>query len=244
MDTKNIAPNLDDFERRAAKYAPVAAGLDTLYPRKSWKHDPDWTGMDELVSCILSQSTTDANRDRGFAALKARYASWEEVHHAETDALIDTIRPAGLANSKGPRIQAVLERIREEHGAYDIDFLATMPLEEAKAWLTSLPGVGPKTAAIVLCFGYNRPAFPVDTHVLRVGKRLGFLPDKANADKAHAIMEAIVPPEDYYHFHLQMIYHGRALCKARTPQCGQCPLADHCDYFQATQKAAVSEDHE
>jgi endonuclease-3 len=188
--------------------------------------------MDELVSCILSQSTTDANRDRGFAALKARYPDWAAVQHAPPEELIDVIRPAGLANSKGPRIQGALAQIYAERGAYNLDFLQHLTAAEAKAWLTRLPGVGPKTAAIVLCFAYGMPAFPVDTHVHRVGIRLGFLPPKISADDAHPVMEAIVPPAEYYPFHLQMIYHGRALCQARRPLCEQCPLQAQCDYFR------------
>lgn len=217
------------------KYPTVAAELEARYGRKTFKpHD----GMDELVSCILSQSTTDANRDRGFAALKARYADWAAVHHAPTEEVIDTIRPAGLANSKGPRIQQALAQIYAERGEYKIDFLQEMTPDEAKAWLTRLPGVGPKTAAIVLCFGYGMPAFPVDTHVHRVGKRIGFLPEKISADDAHPMMEAIVPPEAYYAFHLQMIYHGRAVCQARRPLCEQCPITAVCDYYQQTSRTS------
>jgi len=224
-----------DMEQARQKYPTVAAELEARYGRKTFKpHD----GMDELVSCILSQSTTDANRDRGFEALQARYADWAAVHHAPTEEVIDTIRPAGLANSKGPRIQQALAQIYAERGEYNIDFLQEMTPDEAKAWLTRLPGVGPKTAAIVLCFGYGMPAFPVDTHVHRVGKRIGFLPEKISADDAHPMMEAIVPPEEYYAFHLQMIYHGRAVCQARRPLCEQCPITAVCDYYQQTSRTS------
>jgi endonuclease III len=230
-------PRIDPLENLAAlqeRYPPIAAALGKEYGVKPFKpHD----GMDELISCILSQSTTDANRDRGFAALKAKYPDWAAAHHAPRAEFIDTIRPAGLANSKGPRIQGALARIHAERGAYNIDFLRDLPVDEAKAWLTSLPGVGPKTAAIVLCFGYGRPAFPVDTHVHRVGRRIGFLPDKISADDAHPVMEAIVPPEAYYPFHLQMIYHGRAICHARRPECERCPIRQFCDYYHVTQGA-------
>lgn len=226
-----MPPKLDNLERARAKYAPVAHALEALYGRKTFKpHD----GMDELISCILSQSTTDANRDRGFAALKARYSDWAQVHHAPTAELIEVIRPAGLANSKAPRIQATLARIYAERGEYNIDFLQQLSPEEAKAWLTRLHGVGPKTAAIVLCFGYGMPAFPVDTHVHRVGIRIGFLPAKISADDAHPVMEALVPPSEYYAFHLQMIYHGRAICNARSPKCEACPIQAYCDYYRQT----------
>jgi len=221
---------ITDLERRRAKYPAVAPALEQLHGRKTFKpHD----GMDELVSCILSQNTTDANRDRAFDALKARYATWQDVVDAPEDELIDVIRPAGLANSKGPNIQAALRVIHERAGAYNIDMLTGMEPQEAIDWLLSLPGVGRKTASIVLCFGYGMPAFPVDTHVLRVGARIGFLPEKISADNAHVVMEAIVPPPEYYPFHLQLIYHGRRVCRARGPLCSQCPVTAHCDYFEA-----------
>lgn len=235
MDTQNHTSSIDDFERRQAKYAPVSAALRELYGGLEWRAGQD--GMDELISCILSQNTSDINRDRGFAALKARYPTWEAVRDAPTPELIETIRPAGLANQKAPRIQQVLRRIEAERGAFNIDFLAGMPIDEAKAWLTSLGGVGPKTAAIVLCFAYNRAAFPVDTHVHRVGQRIGLLPQGISADKAHDVMEAITPPEAYYEFHINLIRHGREICQARRPQCERCPLTEYCDYYADVMKS-------
>ncbi|MBZ0296747.1 MAG: endonuclease III, partial [Anaerolineae bacterium] len=174
---------IDDFERRKAKYEPVALALGELYGTPLWRKDTP--AMDELVSCILSQNTSDTNRDRGFDALKMRYPNWQAVIDAPLDELIDTIRPAGLSRQKAPRIQAILEYILAERGEFNIDFLEDLPLDEAKAWLTALNGIGPKTAAIVLCFSFNRPAFPVDTHVHRVGQRIGLLPEGISADKAH-----------------------------------------------------------
>lgn len=229
-----------DLDQRRAKYPPIAAALAAYHGRKTFKpHD----GMDELVSCILSQNTTDANRDRAFEALKSRYPTWEAVVQADPAELIETIRPAGLANSKGPNIQAALRAIYEQRGEYNIDFLTELPPSEALAWLLKLPGVGRKTASIVLCFGYGMPAFPVDTHVLRVGQRIGFLPPRINADNAHLVMEAIVPPEDYYSFHLQLIYHGRRVCKARAPLCSLCPIQQWCDYYQSGE-AAINNDEQ
>ncbi|MAS37573.1 MAG: DNA lyase [Anaerolineaceae bacterium] len=224
------AQMIDDFERRQAKYRPVAVALADLHGQPQWrKNTPP---MDELVSCILSQNTNDTNRDRGFDALKAKYPDWQAVVDAPTRELTDTIRVAGLANQKAPRIQEVLRIIQAEQGDFDIDFLNELPIDEAKAWLTQLPGVGPKTAAIVLCFAFGRPAFPVDTHVHRVSTRIGFLPPKVTADKAHPMMEAIVPPEDYYGFHINLIQHGRKVCNARSPHCERCPITEYCDYYQ------------
>ncbi len=225
-----IADTIDDFARRQAKYTPIAQALAELYGVPQWRKDTP--PMDELVSCILSQNTNDTNRDRGFDALKARYPTWQDVVDAPVDELIDTIRVAGLANQKGPRIQDILQFIKAERGDYNIDFLGEIPIDEAKAWLTSLNGIGPKTAAIVLCFAFGRPAFPVDTHVHRVSTRIGFLPAKVTAEKAHPIMEAIAPPEDYYAFHINLIQHGRSICHARSPRCERCPLTEHCDYYQ------------
>jgi endonuclease-3 len=222
--------NIDHFDERKAKYKPVAQALRELYGEINW--DRGLPPLDELVDCILSQSTTDTNRDRAYEALKARYPTWEAVRDAKLEELVEVIRPAGLANQKAPRIQEVLRRIEAEHGVLNIDFLNDLPIEEAKAWLTKLNGVGPKTAAIVLCFAFNRPAFPVDTHVHRVGQRIGFLPTGISADKAHPVMEAIVPSEDYYAFHIHLITHGRKICQARAPKCERCPLTDYCDYYK------------
>jgi endonuclease III len=236
MTTPTLIDTIADYPRRAAKYAPVSAALRQMYGYPNWRQA--YPPVDELVDCILSQSTTDANKDRAFALLRAKYPTWEAVRDADTDEVIETIRPAGLANQKGPRIQEVLRWITQERGEINIDFLGDLPIEEAKAWLTTMNGVGPKTAAIVLCFAFNRPAFPVDTHIHRLGQRIGFLPEGISADKAHAVMESIVPPDDYYAFHLNLIRHGREICNARAPRCSMCPITEYCDYYQQTIRAA------
>ncbi len=222
--------SLPDFEQRREKYAPVAAALREMYGYPAWR--AALPPLDELIDCILSQSTNDRNRDRAFSSLRARFPDWEQVMNAPAEAVIEAIRPAGLSNQKGPRIQQVLRRIHAERGALDIDFLGSMPIDQAKAWLTALDGVGPKTAAIVLCFAFGRPAFPVDTHVHRLGQRIGFLPEGISADRAHDVMEALIPPQDYYAFHLNLIRHGREVCQARRPACERCPLTAHCDYYR------------
>jgi endonuclease-3 len=213
------------------QYATIARELSARYGFPTWRqHLPP---VDELVDCILSQSTTDANRDRAFALLKGRFASWEEVRDADAETVIETIRPAGLANQKGPRIQEVLRKITKDRGRITLDFLDEMSVADAKAWLTCLNGVGPKTAAIVLCFAFNKAAFPVDTHVHRVSQRLGLIGPKVSADQAHPLMEAIVPPDTFYQAHLNIIEHGRKVCQARRPLCETCPLTACCAYFQA-----------
>jgi len=190
--------------------------------------------VDELVSTILSQNTNDVNRDRAFDSLRARFPTWEEVRDADTDKVIEAVRVAGLANQKGPRIQQVLRDITEERGSLDLSFLEDLPIEEARDWLTKFKGVGPKTAAIVLCFSLNRPAFPVDTHVYRVTGRIGLRPEKISVEQAHPYLESVFPPETYYAAHLNIIRLGREVCNARKPQCPKCPVRDICDYEPKT----------
>lgn len=218
------------LEQRRKLYQKVAPKLRELYGHPEWRqHLPP---VDELVCTILSQNTSDTNRDKGFEQLKARFESWEAVRDAPVEAIEDAIRPAGLAKQKAPRIKNALTRLTEERGDIDLEFLRDMSIDEAKDWLVSLKGIGPKTAAIILCFAFDLPAFPVDTHVHRLSKRIGFIDENVSADAAHPIMEAIVPSEDYYAFHLNLIQHGREICKARSPKCEICPLTEHCRYYQ------------
>ena len=194
--------------------------------------EPVWRNplppIDELVSTILSQNTNDINRDRAFFALRARYPTWEAVRDAPEAEVVACVRVAGLANQKGPRIQQVLRQITQERGELDISFLGNIPLEEARAWLTKFNGVGPKTAAIVLCFSLGRPALPVDTHVFRVTGRIGLRPEKISVEDAHPFLEGIFPPASYYAVHLNIIRLGREICHARKPDCGGCPMRFLC----------------
>jgi endonuclease III len=196
--------------------------------------EPIWRNplppIDELVSTILSQNTNDINRDRAFNALRAAFPTWEQVRDVPVDEVVSAIRPAGLANQKGPRIQQVLRQITQERGSLDLTFLNAMQLEEARAWLMKFNGVGPKTAAIVLCFSLGRPAFPVDTHIYRVTGRIGLRPEKMNVEDAHPYLESLFPPETYYAAHLNIIRLGREICIARKPNCPVCPLRQICAY--------------
>ena len=197
--------------------------------------NPEWRNplppVDELVSTILSQNTNDTNRDRAFEGLCRSFPNWEAVRDADTADVIAAIRPAGLANQKGPRIQKVLQQITLQRGSLDLGFLAGMDLEEARQWLLSFNGVGPKTAAIVLLFSLSRPAFPVDTHIYRVTGRLGLRPEKMSPDQAHLHLELLFPQETYYSLHLNLIRLGREICQARKPNCPVCPLNSLCDYY-------------
>lgn len=184
--------------------------------------------IDQLISTILSQSTTDANTDRAFASLTSHFDSWDAVADAPTELVVEAIRVGGLANQKAPRIQSVLRTIRETRPDYDLRFLATTDPDEAAEWLTSFPGVGPKTAACVLLFSLHQPVMPVDTHVHRVTLRLDLIPEGTNAIRAQKLLEEIIRPEDRYNAHLLFIHHGRVTCVARRPRCEVCVLADVC----------------
>jgi endonuclease III len=196
---------------------------------------PEWRNplppLDELISTILSQSTNDTLRDRAFIALKARFPDWEAVRDAEPEEVIEAIRPAGLSNQKGPRIQNVLREISDQKGDLNLDFLKQLLPQEANEWLRQFKGVGPKTAAIVLQFSLGMPAFPVDTHIFRVTGRLGLRPPKMNADQSHDYLARLFPSEAYYPVHLNLIRLGREICQARQPLCHRCPLQKYCNYY-------------
>ena len=200
---------------------------------------PEWRNplppVDELISTILSQNTNDTNRDRAFEGLRRSFPDWEAVRDADPADVTAAIRPAGLANQKGPRIQKVLQQITLQRGSLDLAFLAEMDLEEARQWLLRFEGVGPKTAAIVLLFSLSRPAFPVDTHIYRVTGRLGLRPEKMSPDQAHRYLEGLFPAETYYSLHLNLIRLGREICQARKPNCPGCPLKSLCHYYLALQ---------
>lgn len=185
--------------------------------------------LDGLVLTVLSQNTNDRNRDMAFERLKARFPSWESVAGAGAEALEDAVRPAGLAPTKARRILKILEIVRGDFGAYSIAELAKRGRDEARRYLTALPGVGEKTAACVLMFDMDLPAFPVDTHVSRVCRRVGFVSEKASPDDICELMEREVPPGRYLGGHVNIIEHGRAVCSARKPLCGACPLTALCN---------------
>jgi endonuclease-3 len=198
------------------------------YGEPRWRHP--MPPVDELVSTILSQNTNDLNRDRAFAALRAVLPSWEAVRDAPPAAVVDAIRPAGLANQKGPRIQAVLQAITRERGRLDLRFLRRLPPDQALAWLMRFKGVGHKTASIVLLFSLGMPAFPVDTHIYRVSGRLGLRPPRASLEQTHDLLARTFPPQTYYAAHLNLIRHGREVCRARKPACPACVLRRLCPY--------------
>ena len=188
--------------------------------------------LEELVCCILSQHTTDATSFPAFDLLRETYPEWQDVVDAGPDELAQVVRKAGLANQKARNIIRSLEEIKRRTGGYSIDHLRDVPMKEAREWLMGLPGVGPKTASIVLCFSFDMGAIPVDTHVYRVSRRLGVIPESADENKAHDLLLEIVEPEHAFRYHTALIQHGRRLCKAPVPLCGECPLRDVCPWFK------------
>lgn len=211
------------------KIQEVHDALAFYYGEREWQ--PNMDPLSDLVQTILSQHTSDTNRDRAFAEMRRRFSTWEQVRDAPTQEVAEAIRVGGLANIKAPRIQEVLRFIGDETGSLDLDFLHNMPIEEAKAWLGRLRGVGPKTAACVLMFSCGMPVLPVDTHVYRVSRRIGLIDQRTNADKAHTVLEEMLEPEQRYAFHVNMITHGRKVCKAQRPLCEVCVVKDWCDYY-------------
>ena len=201
--------------------------LEEEAPLPPWR--PHQDPVAELVLTLLSQNTSDSNSGRAFQQLVARFDGWEAVIAAPLVAVEEAIRIGGLAKTKAPRLQEMLRQLRERLGPdWDATRLATMPIPEARAWLTSLPGIGPKTAAVTLLFSLGRPALPVDTHVHRVSRRLGLIGPKVTAVTAHSVLEKQMPSRMYYSYHVAVIRHGRRICKAQRPLCQECVLAEGC----------------
>lgn len=213
-----------------------------------FENEPRLDPAHELTFTILSQHTSDRNSERAFRTLMERFGTLESVAAAHVDDIEEAISGGGLAKIKAPRIKTVLNRILELNGgSLDLTFLAEMPMDEARVWLRQLPGIGPKSAGIILSFSLGMPAMAVDTHIFRVSQRLGFIGPKVNADKAHEILEAAMPPEDVYPFHAALITHGRKVCKAQRPLCGACVVNYGCPSrddkaIQAAAEAAVAND--
>ena len=226
--------------KRKPTIAPelVQKRLNAIYGPIHWR--PRMIALDELIFTVLTQHTSDINAERSYDALRKAMPTWASVIEAETQKIADAIHHGGLANQKSVRIQQILIEILHRLGHFELEFLSDLPLEEARSWLTSLPGVGPKTAAVVMAFSLKMPAFPVDTHILRVSKRLGLIGRKVSADQAHPIMENMISSDYRYDMHVLLITHGRQICKARVPQCGRCPLNQECP--ASTKKQTASKD--
>jgi endonuclease III len=203
-------------------------------PRNLPHHAP----LDELVLTVLSQNTNDRNRDIAYARLRERFPSWEAVARAPLGDLEDAIRPGGISRVKSERIKKILEAVRNPSGDLDLGWLEGAGRMRALEFLEALPGVGRKTAACVLLFSYDRPELPVDTHVYRVSSRLGLIRPKAPFLEAHEKLRAVTDPGDVYELHVNLIRHGRRLCKAQRPLCPACPLLSLCPYGKELVRAS------
>jgi endonuclease-3 len=196
--------------------------------------------LEELIRTVLSQNTSDVNRDRAYAALRERFPTWEALAAAPTSEVADAIRPGGLANTKAPRILGILRAVLDREGSLDLGWMERAKDGEVRDYLVSLPGVGPKTAACVLAFSLGRPALPVDTHVYRAARRLGMIPPTVGAGPAHAVMEDVVPPRLRVSMHVGLIRLGRLVCKPGRPLCEACPLQDLCPTAPAVMRTSVA----
>jgi len=214
--------------RRPGLLAFVLDGLREMYGLPTWERGRDPT--DELVVTILAQHTSDLNAERAFGELRRRLPAWSDVEAASLADLEAASASGGLARQKAPRIQAALRAIRAERGDHSLEFLAAMAPLAARDWLTGIPGIGKKTASVVLLFSFGMPLMPVDTHVHRVTRRIGLVPPKASPDEAHERLMADVPAQKVHEAHVNLITHGRRTCFARNPACFRCAVRARCRY--------------
>jgi endonuclease-3 len=217
----------DELSEQRRQLAFITQNLEATFgiPSNDSHEDP----LDELINTILSQSTSNINSNRAFTSLKQRFPDWERARRARSTSIAAAIKSGGLANVKSVVIKNVLDDIKRQRGNLDLSFLKTVPVDEARQFLTSLKGVGPKTAACVLLFSCKRSVFPMDTHIFRILRRVGLLPEKINDQLAHEKIERLIPPKKHYSLHINLIALGRQICHPRNPKCGQCPLNEHCD---------------
>ena len=226
---RDLAEQINEVER-------LLEDIDRLLEKEYGQPSPrrKLRPLDELILTILSQHTTDVNSNRAFERLKQRYPTWEMVMEADPADIEDAIRSGGLARIKAIRIKELLFKLWADYGELNLDFLCDLELGKARELLRSLVGVGPKTAACVLLFSCGKPAFPVDTHIHRVAKRLGLIGEAVSAEDAHLLLEAAVPPDRIFPFHVNLIVHGRRVCTAQRPRCEHCVLASLCRSYQSS----------
>jgi endonuclease-3 len=213
-----------------AKVKRITFFLENQYgvPRRKTSGNP----LDILIETVLSQNTNDQNRDKAYQRLKARFPRWEDVLQGRTKSIVSAIQPGGLAEQKARRIREILYWIKKREGRLSLSFLKKMDTEEIRKTMEVLKGIGPKTVHCLLLFGLGREAFPVDTHILRIGKRFGFIPEQMGAEKAHLWMRDLIPKQKSLSLHLNLIRLGREVCKARTPHCDICFVNEECLYWQ------------
>ncbi len=221
----------DELEQKRQQVNYITQNLEATYgiPRNARPGEP----LDELILTILSQSTSDANSHRAFRSLKSRFPNWEAVRRARPSTIATAIKSGGLANVKSVVIKDVLNEIKRRRGELDLSFICTLPVAQAREFLLSLKGVGPKTANCVLLFACHKPVFPMDTHIFRIAHRLGLLPSSANDRQAHQLMEQLVPATKHYSLHINLIRHGRQVCRPQEPDCRRCCLIEYCQFGQS-----------
>ncbi|MFL6228368.1 MAG: endonuclease III domain-containing protein [Pyrinomonadaceae bacterium] len=208
----------------------IIQNLESAYgvPRNERASDP----LDMLIRIVLSQATSDVNSRRTFAELKRHFPTWDAVLSARESAVAAAIKSGGLANQKAAVIKSVLKQIKEERGALDLSFVQAMSNEEAVKYLSRFRGIGPKTVACTLLFACRKDVFPLDTHIFRVLRRVGLLPQKCSDARAHELLNRLVPAGKFYSFHVNLVRHGREICRPREPLCERCPIVEYCDYGQ------------
>ncbi|WP_242916122.1 endonuclease III domain-containing protein [Pontibacter liquoris] len=197
--------------------------------------------MHELISTMLSHRTNHVDEEKAYYTMLERFGDWEGVMNADFDALADAIKTTRYPGQKVPQIQQTLRMIKERCGTINIDFLKDMPVDEAIAWLTSLPGVGLKTATLVLLFNFHKPVMPVDTHVFRVSQRVGILGAKVTANKAHEVLLHLLPPDpvELFNYHIHLLWHGQRICTFYSPKCEKCVLSSICNYYEDVREKGV-----
>jgi endonuclease-3 len=216
-------------EEKPIRY--IIQNLESAYgvPRNERASDP----LDMLVRVILSQATSDVNSRRTFAELKRRFPTWDAVLRARASSVAAAIKSGGLANQKAAVIKSVLKQIKDERGSLDLSFVHAMSNEEAAKYLSRFRGIGPKTIACTLLFACRKEVFPLDTHIFRILRRVGLVPQKCSDARAHELMNRLVPAGKFYSFHVNLVRHGREICRPREPLCERCPIVEYCDYGQS-----------
>ncbi|MGB7063343.1 MAG: endonuclease III [Candidatus Zixiibacteriota bacterium] len=225
----------EDLPRRTRS---ISLKLEKAYGKKRWKARGD--PLSELIATILSQNTSDQNSHRAYSSLRSRFGTWDKVRRAKVRTIASAIRSGGLADVKAKRIKDILKRIHKENHNLNLSFLKRWRTERIKEYLSNFKGVGEKTIACVLLFSLKRPVMPVDTHVWRVSRRLGLVPVKTDAKKTEEILEGLVPGNMIYQFHMNLIAHGRIVCKATNPRCQECVLLENCDFGRKRSAASAT----